>query len=604
MNNKPGLFKLHSLRNSFHNIKALDSWKIPILITKAFFTAILAYGNVYVLSQIINLLTSGMDYKAILKFIFVSLVIIFAITVLTRYLEKVDKVRSECCYREYKLRKSNKLMEMNLERVESHDTKKILTRLHTEESYGFNLKLLFQNFDDITGHMISIIVSFLFLVYFMSAEPLIYYLWMFLFICVIVGVSILVSIVTKKANEAALGAIRSVFPPNIILNDYLAYEGGIRYKDGKDIRMYQYNHLVEKVYNDALSEMKGFHKMGGTRPAIMAGISGMTKGFTLCASFLFVLTLMKVDFDKYGWILMLTSVIYQLSIAIIGIAVAMSQYIAVADSIEQYMNFTESEKKSEESGSRAELKNYKLEIRNLSFAYHPKEEKVLKNINLKIEQGNKVAIVGENGSGKTTLVKLICGLYEASQGSIFLGGKDIHEILKEDYMKKFAVVFQDFKLFSFQLEEVITAGETYNEDKMRLILQTTGCNKIKESIPQGAKTYIYKDYEDGVEVSGGEAQRLAIARAFYRNSPILIFDEPTAALDPIGEYEVYKQIHEIENDKTVIFISHRLSACRFCDQIIVMDKGEIIQCGTHEELLMEKEGKYFGLWTAQSKYFV
>ena len=223
---------------------------------------------------------------------------------------------------------------------------------------------------------------------------------------------------------------------------------------------------------------------------------------------------------------------------------------------------------------------------------------------MKFKVGNRLAIVGENGSGKTTFIKLLCRLYDPQEGQILLNGIDIRKYDYRDYMNIFSVVFQDFQLISQPLGSNVAGSMVYDEAKVQKALTDAGFEERLGSLPDGLNTQLYKDFTDnGVEISGGEAQKIAIARALYKDAPFIILDEPTAALDPVAEAEIYEKFNDIAGDKTAIYISHRLSSCKFCDEIVVFHKGSIIQHGKHEALLAEENGKYYELWQAQAQYY-
>ena len=249
-------------------------------------------------------------------------------------------------------------------------------------------------------------------------------------------------------------------------------------------------------------------------------------------------------------------------------------------------------------------RKYEIEFRNVSFRYPGCEQYALRNINLKFKIGQKLAVVGMNGSGKTTFIKLLCRLYDPTEGKILLNGIDIRKYNYKEYMMIFSVVFQDFKLFSLTLGENVAAKINYDEEEVKSALKKSGFYNRLSTMPEGLNTYLYKDFnKKGIIISGGEAQKIAIARAIYKNAPFIILDEPTAALDPIAEAEIYEKFNEITGDKTAIYISHRLSSCKFCDKIVVFHEGSVIQTGTHQELAADKSGKYFQLWTAQAQYY-
>ena len=249
-------------------------------------------------------------------------------------------------------------------------------------------------------------------------------------------------------------------------------------------------------------------------------------------------------------------------------------------------------------------RQYDIEFRNVSFHYPNSEAWALRNFSLKFKTGTRLAVVGMNGSGKTTMIKLLCRLYDPTEGEILLNGIDIRKYKYDDYLKLFSVVFQDYQLLSFPLAQNVAASAKYDSDRIRDALDKAGFTERLSELPEGLDTPLYREFDEkGVEISGGEAQKIAIARALYKNAPFIVLDEPTAALDPKAEAEIYGQLNEIVEDRTAIFISHRLSSCRFCDEIAVFDEGQLVQKGTHEELLADESGKYHELWTSQAKHY-
>ncbi|MBQ2749953.1 MAG: ABC transporter ATP-binding protein, partial [Clostridia bacterium] len=228
----------------------------------------------------------------------------------------------------------------------------------------------------------------------------------------------------------------------------------------------------------------------------------------------------------------------------------------------------------------------------------------LRNVNMKFEIGKRLAVVGMNGSGKTTFIKLLCRLYDPTEGEILLNGIDIRKYNYREYMDIFSVVFQDFRLLGLKLGENVASRVDYDRERVLDCLEKAGFSERLAELTDGIDTYLYKDFAaDGVDLSGGEAQKVAIARALYKDAPFIILDEPTAALDPIAEAEIYSRFDEIAGDKTAIYISHRLSSCKFCDEIMVFHEGEVIQQGTHAALLDDANGKYYELWNAQAQYY-
>lgn len=245
---------------------------------------------------------------------------------------------------------------------------------------------------------------------------------------------------------------------------------------------------------------------------------------------------------------------------------------------------------------------YEFAFHDVSFSYPGANIPVLEHVTLSFAVGEKTALVGRNGAGKTTLIKLLCRLYEPTSGYITLNGIDIRKYSYKEYTQAFSVVFQDFHLFSLPLDENIAAGTEIDEAALQSSLAKVGLTDRVQQLPQGVRTRLYNNNGSGVDLSGGEAQRTAIARALYKDAPFVILDEPTAALDPIAEAEIYEQFSQMISGKTAVYISHRMSSCKFCDRIIVLDHGRIAEDGTHDTLLAN-HGIYANLYETQAQYY-
>ena len=271
--------------------------------------------------------------------------------------------------------------------------------------------------------------------------------------------------------------------------------------------------------------------------------------------------------------------------------------------------------------------DYEIEFKDVGFCYPRTQNWVLRHVNIKLNIGDKLAIVGENGSGKTTFIKLLCRLYDPTEGKILLNGIDITRYRYDEYLALFSVVFQDYSLFGFPLGENVAAGLSYDAVRARECLIRVGLEAKLAELEAGNINHtdaeksemdtntekgnidaltmaVERNYDaEGIDFSGGELQKIALARALYKNAPFVVLDEPTAALDPLAEAEVYEMFNRVVEYKTSIFISHRLSSCRFCDKIAVFDHGQIVQHGSHKELVEDKDGKYYSLWRAQAQYY-
>lgn len=248
--------------------------------------------------------------------------------------------------------------------------------------------------------------------------------------------------------------------------------------------------------------------------------------------------------------------------------------------------------------------DYEVEFRNVSFRYPGADTWALRNITIKFRVGEHLAVVGCNGSGKTTFIKLLCRLYDPTAGVILLNGIDIRKYNYQQYMSIFAVVFQDFKLFPYTIAQNVAASGRYDGEKVRDCLMKAGFGERLKEMKDGPDTYLTRKRNDnGVDISGGEAQKIAIARALYKDAPFVLLDEPTASLDPLAEAEIYDRFRSIVGGRTAVYISHRLSSCRFCDKILVFSEGRIVQQGSHDVLMREEKGEYATLWNAQAQYY-
>jgi len=275
--------------------------------------------------------------------------------------------------------------------------------------------------------------------------------------------------------------------------------------------------------------------------------------------------------------------------------------------MDQYRDFLEfaGEKHGRVDSVERPGQTHEIRLERVSFRYEGNEEDTIRDLSLTITPGEKIALVGMNGAGKSTLIKLICGLYRPSSGKIYLDGKDISELSAREYQKEFGVVFQDVFAFSFSLEDNVTCTGGGNVDKERFMasLQKAELWDRVQELEKKEQTYMNKDMDaSGVNLSGGELQRLMLARALYKNAPVLILDEPTAALDPIAESNMYEKYYEMTREKTSIFISHRLSSTKFCNRILFMEEGRITEEGSHGEL-MARDGAYAAMFHTQAQYY-
>lgn len=380
-------------------------------------------------------------------------------------------------------------------------------------------------------------------------------------------------------------------------------------KSAKDIRLYNMEGWLHRIYNDNIEKIakwyKRYDKLVLKTTIANSSISLLREG--VAYAYLIYLALNNQinvgDFVLYfaaitgfsGW---LASIIGQLT--------TMKNTSMYITKFRSYLDYPEAFKR--EGGIPVEsklLSPCKIELKNVCYRYLGAENDTLQNINLTIEKGEHIGIVGLNGAGKTTLVKLICGLCDPTDGEILYDGINIKEYNRIEFYKLFSAVFQQFSLLAMSINEVVaeTTLDKVDLEKVDICLKTAGLWDKISSLPNGTKSLYDKGINDNaVAFSGGETQKLLFARAIYKNAPVLILDEPTAALDPIAENKLYENYHDITNGKTSVFISHRLASTRFCDRIILINGGKIEEIGTHTELLQSK-GFYYDLFETQAKYY-
>lgn len=390
---------------------------------------------------------------------------------------------------------------------------------------------------------------------------------------------------------------------------YLFFRISYNYECGKDIRLYQAQHMLKEKIDDYVGpdirqSREEFVKPNIKHFSILAAVNAVL----LTAVYLFIVLKAYVGAITVGSIFIQINAIMRFYQAIAGFIQQYSMFKVSSEYFGLSIRFFGLPEMAQHGSKRIRLErnqDYTFEFHDVSFRYPNSDTLVLEHVNLTLQKGQRLAVVGMNGAGKTTLIKLLCRFYLPTEGTITCNGVDIQEFDYNDYIDLFSVVFQDFKLFSFALDQNIAASETPDKARLERSMKTAGLGELVEELKGDYTVPLGKQFdEDGRDFSGGEKQKIAIARALYKDAPVVVLDEPTAALDPITEFEVYSKFNELVGDKACVFISHRLSSCRFCHNIAVFDGGKIVQFGNHGDLVEQKDGKYFELWNAQAKHYV
>ena len=422
-----------------------------------------------------------------------------------------------------------------------------------------------------------------------------------------IGVVLMILIV-KAASGTMVALMNRIIPINRIFGYYAGVAADKPAQ--KDLRLYHMDKLVtEKIRQSNETTCDEFdvanRKMGlanGANGVITEFISAFTYGYvgirTISDMFGSRITLGSLTMYVSSAITF-SSTIIQFGENLIGLW-QNSQFLV------PYQEFMAlKEETIEDGGVPMDDIVETLEFRNVSFTYPKAEKPVLKNVSFAVKKGEKISIVGLNGAGKSTLVKLICRMYKADSGEILVNGRDIYDYDYLSYMNVISAVFQDYRLFNFTIEENISCRESgADENRVNYLIDEVGMRDKIDTLPEGIHSRFGKEYdEDGVELSGGQGQKIAIARDLYKKASMVILDEPASALDPIAEAEIYEKFNSLVEDKTAIYISHRMSSSVFCDRILIIDGGTVSDFDTHENLMKKTDSLYYKLFTSQAENY-
>lgn len=416
---------------------------------------------------------------------------------------------------------------------------------------------------------------------------------------------------------ASMKRIRSLRKEMFLVNDQMIpvhreiswYEDNYLQREaaGKNIRLFHQQPLLER-YLEGLSRKihRGAHNYYRIEEKIKL-VTGILQAGALCFIY-FYLGMMVVN----GLLSIGNVILYAGSISVFvnyfsQLVATLTELAANTRYLKAYFDFLDIPNRKYQGTLPVEKRDddqFELEFRNVSFRYPGSDQYVLRNFSIRFRIGERLAVVGRNGSGKTTFIKLLCRLYDPTEGEILLNGINIKKYDVREYAALFSVVFQDFQIISLPLGENVAAAAEVDEERALEALEKAGFSGRPGELANGLETVLYTEFDpSGVNISGGEAQKIAIARALYHDTPFIILDEPTAALDPLAEYEVYSKFDELVGSKTAVYISHRLSSCRFCNDILVIDGGRAVQRGSHEKLVQDREGLYYRLWSTQAQYY-
>lgn len=592
-----------------------DKAYFPLVIIKSLVTASFPFVAIIYSAIILDGLIDGIDKSLVMDSVYKMIVIGSVLLIARTALNFICEQKNNLINLRLESEISSKTLSLDFEQLESQEIKNKISKA----KQGINTGGGIGSFVNMIGLSIENIVSFIYSLVLMMTlfkvlditnpdtitkifnNPL-----MGIALILLISLSLYINYkILNKVNKLE----HEVFTNTVVVNRLFGFlmNSSLDYKFSKDMRLYHVDKFISELQHKySLDFIKNYGAYAKKAGHMMSNV-GLLNHLILFSAYLIIGIKALLGLISTGEVLLLVSAITTFNTAItqfitnISTVSIQTKYLSLYD---EYLKTNTDMYNGNMQIVKNNGKEYKFQFKNVSFHYPNSEEIILNDVSFDIEVSNKLAIVGPNGAGKTTLIKLLCRFYDPTKGQILLNGIDIKEYDYNEYIDLISVVFQDFRIFSTTFKENVTSGIEEEDNVVLDYLTQAGLNGRIRKLKKGIHTYIYSNFgEQGVEVSGGEAQKVAIARALYKNSPMVILDEPTSALDPISEYEIYTKFDNLVQNKTAVYISHRMASCKFCDKIIVLNKGKIIQSGSHDELLDENDGLYNKMWKAQAKYY-
>ena len=615
--------------NSLKNSMAINNRAIKMIYKKypqmvistiisSIWTAVTPYVGIYLSALIIEELAGAKNVERLKLLVIITVASLAFISLISALLNKWNEVQNSNLYYKFEKFYTEKLFEMDFVSLDDIKTHELLSTIkQNQNGGGWGLFRVVDNYKSLISSIFTLLTGLaLTITLFITKVPETSGNFVILNnpIFIVVVIVLLLSITLLAPYFEYKGSEYFAKYSNLhnLGNRMFGFFGWLGYKKkiSTDVRMYRQDLLCDK-YNrnkeDTFASGGLFSKLARGPIGLHFSLSAVMSALFIGMVYLFVCLKSWAGAFGVGMVMQYITSITKVSsglnqfVSTTGIMKTNSSFLSL---VFEFLDIPNTMYQGSLTVEKRLDRDYEIEFKNVSFKYQTSTDYVLKDINIKFKVGSKLAIVGMNGSGKTTFIKLLCRLYDPTEGVILLNGIDIRKYSYLDYLMIFSVVFQDFELLALKLGENVASGTQYNTEEVIDSLHRAGFEEGLKKLDNGLDTYLYKNIDEkGVSVSGGEAQKIAIARALYKNSPFIILDEPTASLDPIAEAEIYSKFNEIVDDRTAIYISHRLSSCIFCDEVVVFDNGRIVQHDTHKNLLKDEKGKYFELWNAQAQYY-
>lgn len=572
------------------------------------FGAVTPYISIVLMGYLLDAVKAGVAVETLLKYAGVALGAVMIIKLAEAFIRETFNAKNEFI-KELEARALNeKSLGMDYEYLEDTSVQALRYKAQAEGNYIGTVGWLLARIERLTRAVLSIVFALCIMIPLLLSsgrgKGFICSWWAAILLFVILGLCVYASykyssdcVESSKAESDKLTEFYT--RKNYYLDKLASVEAS------KDLRIYAQQSVIEadadKADEGAIAGRRRVAKIRVRRDWMGA----LTSSLSSLLVYLFTGFRAYAGVISVGGVVTYASSILKFSQGVADFALFITDLKQVSMYCKDYCTYLDMKDREEGSKELAAREDgtYEIEFNNVYFRYPGTEEDIINNLSMKFTIGGKMAIVGKNGSGKTTFIKLLCRMYDVTGGQILVNGTDIRQIDYADYCRLFAIVFQDFRVFSFKVGENVAAGENVDEERAMDALKKAGMEERIKTLPMGLDTYVGKDFmEEGIAFSGGEKQKTAIARAIYKDAAFVIMDEPTAALDPVSECEVFAGFDRMVGNKTALYISHRLASCRFCEDILVFDKGCIVQRGSHEQLV-EEDGLYRQLWNAQAQYY-
>lgn len=597
--------KVKLLGYGFKLVRRMTPSYIPYTIMRSLLTALQPLLILFFSARILNELDGARDLRVIIVCVSLTVGLSFIISVLKAISNREVETYTawERVYVRLQLMQSEQFTKMDFAYAEDAEISEALARMDVQASgNGLGLLNMYYYFIPLMENLFTLAFAIPLFAGAIAGGGVSGLPVVLLFVLFAAGL-----LLSLRFNKREKSMMEDVYASNAKANTVAHYYGEYIKPEqaAKDVRLYDQGPALLKIFKKSFSArewMPIFFFMGrfnGFSLGVLAVLSG---GFYMLAGY-----------GALGGAVPVGSIVQSVG-AMLALAGAFGTLVNTAGKLwnnasflrpmRDFMTLPELLVKGTRPVPQTAGGDYMIEFRNVSFKYPGAEDFALRNLDLTLVPGERLAVVGLNGSGKTTMVKLLCRLYDPTEGDILLDGVNIKEYDYEQYIALFSVVFQDYIIFPLWLGQNVGVGEEYDAERAEACLEGAGFTERLGGMPDGLDTVLYKSFdEDGAQISGGEAQKIALARALYKSAPVVVLDEPTAALDPIAEYEVYTKFDETIGGKTAVFISHRLSSCRFCHRVAVFDGGSLVQLGTHDGLLTDTRGRYHELWEAQASHY-